>query len=212
VGLPFASSPPDARSLPLAAFAPQLVALCTLAVGFRRAIGLPADLRASWVIRLAWLGGERPFVAGVRRFALVGMLVPAALLLLPVHAMYIGLARAGWQAVLGTLVAALLLQALLFGYGRLPFLAPHEPSGKLTTRGPAYLLGGLFALYAVAWIERAAVMSESWTGVAVFGSVAIAAYVALAVAARHPERLRRLADFDALPEQNTQRLGLTSWT
>jgi hypothetical protein len=210
VGLPFAAARSATASRPLAAFAPQLIALAAIAVGFRRAIDLPADLRANWMIRLAWLGGERHYVTGVRRFALAGMLVPAAVFLVPVHAAFMGVTMAAWQALLGTLVAALLLQALMLGHDRLPFAAPYDPSGKLTTHGPAYLLGGMFALYGVAWLERAALEARSWAGIATFSMVAASAYVALAVAGNHPDRLRRLADFDALPEENTQRLGLTS--
>jgi hypothetical protein len=212
VGLPFASGQHDAAARPLAALAPQLIALCALAVAFRRAIGLPADLRASWLIHLAWGGDERRYIAGVRRFALAGMLVPAALFLVPVHAMYLGLSDALLQAVLGTLVAALLLQALMLGYDRVPFAAPYHPSGRMTTQGPAYLLGGMFVLSGVAWLERAALEAASWTGIAAFCSVGIVAYAVLAVAANHPDRLRRLADFEASPDENTQRLGLSSWS
>lgn len=207
VGLPSGSGGVAARPIPLSAFVPQLIALSALALAFRHAIKLPADLRANWVFRVAWLGDGRHYIAGVRRCAIFALLVPAALFLLPVHALFLGLRLATVEALLATLTAAVLLQALLLGLGGLPFAASYAPSGTLKTRGPVYLFGGIVAVYSVASLERAAL--ESGARTCTFIAVAIAIYAVLAFVAHRQRQGRGSVDVEEPQQENTQRLGLT---
>ena len=54
-----------------------------LLVGFRHVIRVPAELRANWGFQLAWRERTRAFVAGVRRAAIIGLVLPALAILLP---------------------------------------------------------------------------------------------------------------------------------
>lgn len=207
VGLPFAGGASVAPPISLAVFVPQIVALLALVLGFRHALAVPASLRANWIIWMTWLGETEHYVAGVRRCALFGVILPVAAILVPVHAMFIGVRLAAAQAMLGALVAAVFLQGLLAGFDRLALAAPYMPSGTLKTRGPVYLFGGIWVVSTIAWLIREAV--KSWSGIGAFAAVAVTIYISLGFVARRGIRARGPVEFADLPDENTQRLGLT---
>ncbi len=61
-----------------------------LLVGFRHVIRVPAELRANWGFQLAWRERTRAFVAGVRRAAIIGLVLPALAILLPLYMFVMG--------------------------------------------------------------------------------------------------------------------------
>lgn len=197
----------DAATPRVLVLAPQLVALIAVVLGFRHAMGLPADLRANWVFHIAWAGDVRHYVSGVKRFGITGIILPTVLLLAPIYATLLGLERAGAHALLGLVLGAVLLQAAMLGIERLPLACAYAPDGTLKTRGPVYLFGGIIAIYWVGRLERAALQGPEPT--AVFVAIAVAIYIVLAVVARRQADARNPGDVAPPPDVTTQRLGLS---
>ncbi len=83
----------DLWSVPVYVFSTQTIALAVLLAGFRHVMRLPADIPANRLFRLAWVADSSRFLAGVRRGAFVGIVLPAIVLLLPPY-----LYRAGHAA------------------------------------------------------------------------------------------------------------------
>lgn len=187
--------------------APQIVAVIAVVLGFRHAMGLPADLRANWLFRVAWIGDVRHYISGVRRFGVAGVIVPTTLLLAPIYAMSLGLRRAGAHALLGTLLGAVLLQLSMLGADRLPLACAYVPSGTLKTRGPVYLFVGVAVIYWIGWLERAALASV--TGLGTFVAVATTIYAVLGFIGSRQADARNPGEVEAPPDETTQRLGLS---
>lgn len=181
--------------------------MTAVVLGFRHAMGLPADLRGNWVFHVAWMGDARHYVAGVRRFGLTGIVLPAILLLSPIYAVLLGVERAGAHALLGAALGAVLLQVSMLGRDRLPLACAYAPGGTLKTRGPVYLFGGIVAIYWIGRLERAALATSE--GTAIFVAVAIALYTALGMIARRQADARNPGDVAPPLEETTQRLGLS---
>ena len=205
--LPFVAGTGPAPHVRVLLLAPQIVALIAVVLGFRHAMGLPADLRANWVFHVAWLGDAQHYVAGVRRFAIAGVILPTVLMLAPLYAISLGLHRAGAHAVLGTVLGAVLLQLSMLGAERLPLACPYAPSGTLKTRGPVYLFVMIAAIYWIGWLERAALASLN--GLVTFASVALVFYAVLGLIANRQAVSRISGEVEPPLDENTQRLGLT---
>ncbi len=205
--LPFVANAGQRPDVPVLLLAPQVVAVIAVVIGFRHAMGLPADLRANWVFHVAWLGDARHYVAGVKRFAVAGVIVPATLLLAPIYAVPLGLRGAGAHALLGTLLGAVLLQVATLGAERLPLACAYTPSGTLKTRGPVYLFAGIAAVYWIGWLERAALASPR--GIGTFVAIAFTLYAALGFIASRQADSRNPGEVEEPVQENTQRLGLT---
>lgn len=203
--LPFVADAPAVPRVLL--LVPQLVALIAVVVGFRHAMGLPADVRGNWVFHIAWMGDARHYLAGVKRFGLTGIVLPTMLLLYPIYAVLLGIERAGAHALLGAALGAVLLQVAMLGTERLPLACAYAPGGTLKTRGPVYLFGGIVAIYWIGRLERAALSSVE--GTAIFVAAAIALYTALGMIARRQADARNPCDVAPPLEQTTQRLGLS---
>ena len=203
--VPFVVGAPAAPRVLL--LAPQLVALIAVVLGFRHAMGLPADLRASWVFHIAWMGDARHYMAGVKRFGITGVVFPTLLLLAPIYAVLLGIQRAGAHALLGAALGAVLLQVSTIGTERLPLACAYAPSGTLKTRGPVYLFGGIVAIYWIGRLERAALEGPRQT--AIFVAVALVLYVVLGIIARRQADARNPGDVAPPLEETTQRLGLS---
>jgi hypothetical protein len=205
VGLPVAWSSKAVETIPVSSLTPQIILLVALVVSFRHAIGLSADVRSGWVFRVAWLGETRRFVTGVKRFALVGLIIPAAAVLIPIQAPLLGLRAALAQAILGSAIATVMLQISLFKCDRLPLAVPRAVTGNLKTRGPVYLVTAVALVYGLAALMRVAIQGT----VAFAATLGIAAvvYLALDVRSRRQTILPSI-DLDDSPDEGTQRLGL----
>ena len=193
--------------VPLIAFVPQTVLIITSTIGFRQAARLPADPRANWHFVLAWSGDERPYLAGVKRAALVRLTLPILAVLLPVQVLLLGPAVAAAHFACGLLLAMLLMELLLLNLRRLPFVSSFTPPENLAGWAVIYLLMFLGSVYAIAWTERFA-FARGGTGVLLAGTVA-------AVGAAHGvdawmRRNRVAIDLEELPAPPTQRFDLHS--
>jgi hypothetical protein len=194
----------DASAVPLSLWALQPLVLLAVLAGFQHAMAVPADLRASWVFHQCWPGALGRYLSGVERAAIVVVVLPAMLALLPLHAYVLGVNVAILRVMNGTLLSVLLLWLALHGRNVPPFISSYVPRGNVKSVGPIYVMAAVTFSLVVAAVERAA--SASTRG-ALLHIVALASVAAVARAG-----WRRPADSAALaadlPEPTTQTLGL----
>ena len=198
----------DSRSLetpPLGAFAIAVMLLLSLLGGISYAATIPAAPAANWAIRMAWLGDERGYLAGVKQTAL-GMVAISLVLLLPLHFALLGAAAALAHSLFCALIAAVASGVLFLWYRKLPFACSHLPIENPKLVWPAAFAGLLLVSYGFAAAEQWALQTGVRT--VTFGAtIAAIAFLVRAVdRAWRSERLR--IDFDDRPALATQRLGL----
>jgi hypothetical protein len=199
--------PVAVSSAPLGFFAVQFVLLGVIVVGFRHAVRMPAELRANWTFRLAWSGDARPYVAGVKRAALVQLGCPALAALFPLYVGVLGFGLALVHVVSGTMIVVLMLEVSLLGFRKLPFACSYVPDERLKAVASIYVVASAFTAYGLAWLERLAFSSRSGTAVYLAGLAAlIVAARSVDIAQRRP---RQVIEFDEGPEPATQRLSLS---
>ena len=200
----------DVREASRAAHAPprllavQPLLFGVLLVGFRHAIRVPVELRAGWGFQLAWREQERRFLTGVRRAALVGLVIPALAATLPLFTFVLGARLAFVHAALGLAGAIVVLEALLVGYTKVPFTCTYLPNENMKAIGPILFVAFLIGASIFARMEGAALVDRS-EAVRLLVILAIT-FTILRISAlriRRPE----LVDFHEAPV-TTQRLGL----
>jgi hypothetical protein len=193
-----------AAELPTAVFAIQPMFYGALLVAFRHAVRVPAELRANWGFRLAWRDRDREFLAGVKLAALVGIVIPALIVVLPLFWFLLDLPLAIAHATLGFAGALVVLEALFLAYDKVPFTCTYLPSENLKALGIPYVVLFLTGASIFAGMERAALHDSA---VAVRTIVLLTAiYIALRVGALR--RMNRLPiDFEEAPA-TAQQLGL----
>ena len=190
--------------IPTGVFAIQPMFYGALLVAFRHGIRVPAELRANWAFQLAWRERERDFLAGVRRAALVGVVMPALLIVLPLFSYFFGLPLALAHAALGFAGAVVVLEVLLFSYEKVPFTCTYVPSENLKAFGIPYVVVFLIGASVFAGMERSALQHPTaWLRLV---ALLTAITVALRVASRR-RASRSPVDFNEAPA-TTQRLGL----
>jgi hypothetical protein len=109
-----------------------------LLVGFRHVIRVPAELRANWGFQLAWRNRDRAFVAGVKRAAVVALVLPALIVLLPLYVFVLGSQQALLHAGLGFAGAIVFLEVLMQNYDKVPFTCTYLPTENMKALGPIY--------------------------------------------------------------------------
>jgi hypothetical protein len=175
-----------------------------LLVGFRHVIRVPAELRANWGFQLAWRDQTELFVAGVKRAAIIALVLPALAILLPFFAFVMGPQTALVHAALGLAGAIVLLEALMVTYDKVPFTCTYLPNDN---RALVPIFGIAFIVGAVnfARLQHAALLGGGALRAVV---VLSAAYGILKLMSVKRERLPRV-EFDEAPA-TYQRLGLNS--
>ena len=174
-----------------------------LLVGFRHVIRVPAELRANWGFQLAWRGRDRAFLAGVKRAAVVALVLPALAALLPLFVFVLGPRLAVMHAALGLAGAIVLLEALMVHYDKVPFTCTYLPSENMKALAPIYAIVFLAGASTFARVQYAALL----------GGGAIRALLTLAVVwavlrVMSAKRARLpYVEFDEAPA-TFQRLGL----
>lgn len=177
----------------------------SLLVGFRHVIRVPAELRANWGFQLAWRGRDRAFAAGVKRAAVVALVLPSLIVLLPLFVFVLGPELALVHAALGLAGAIVLLEALMLNYDKVPFTCTYVPNGNMKALVP---------IYGISFIAGASMFARMQNG-ALQGGGAITVLMTLAVVYAilrlMSARRTRLpsVDFDEAPA-TFQRLGLDS--
>jgi hypothetical protein len=174
-----------------------------LLVGFRHAIRVPAELRASWGFQLAWRDERRAFVGGVKAAAIVTLVLPSLLVVLPLFLFLLGPERALLHAALGLAGAVVLLEALMLGYDKVPFTCAYLPFENIKALAPIYAIAFVIGATIFARLEHGALLGS---GAVTLVGILAAAFVILRVAAvtrGHPPAVQ----FDEAPV-TLQRLGL----
>jgi hypothetical protein len=174
-----------------------------LLVGFRHIIRVPAELRASWGFQLAWRERDRAFLTGVRRAALVALVLPALGVLLPLDAYVLGMPAALLHAALGLAGAIVFLELLLNTYEKVPFTCTYLPSENMKALVPIYAAAFLIGAANFARMQVEAMVSGDPTRILITLAVL---FVVLRVASLRRVR-RPLVEFDEAPS-TFQRLGL----
>jgi hypothetical protein len=153
---------------------------------------------------MAWQGQTRRYLAGVRRAAVVALVVPALVVVFPLIALVAGPIPALLHALVGLAGALLVLEALLAGYDKVPFTCTYVPDENMKALGPLYVLMFLGGAALFARIEGRVIdnVMEALTFAAVL--------IVLAVGVRLTSMWRATGgpiQFDEAPE-GTQQLGL----
>jgi hypothetical protein len=191
---------------PTTIFAVQLLFVVAVVAAFRHSIRVPAELRARWLFHVVRPADQSLYLAGAKRAAVMKLIVPTLLALLPLHVLVFGWRAAFLHSAYGILVALVLFEGLLLQYRRLPFASSYVPTTDLSTRGPLYAFAFLLGIYALAWLERFAFQSAERMTV-LFGMTAgcLAAVRAIDLWQR---RERSDVELDELVELPTLRLDL----
>ena len=126
----------------------QWVVLAIVLAGVRVAAAVPAELRASWMLRLLETDQPHRWMAGFRRAVFVSLVLPAVALMAVAVAW-----QSGWHTVWTLALAACLFagaafEVIFLGFGRVPFACPAEQElGDARIRGP--LIVALFTILVV---------------------------------------------------------------
>jgi hypothetical protein len=209
VSLPAAgmTSALDFSSAPVAVLAVQLLFVTAVTIGFRHSIRVPADLSARWMFHLIRPAAQDVYLRGVKRAAVIKLVLPALIVLLPFHVFALGRRMASVHFAFGFLSALVLREASLLEYRRLPFAGNYIPDAMITTYGGIYVFICLMSVYTVAWLEHVALLSTSGT-IALF-VVTVTSFAAIRAIDMWQRRNPREVELDELVDPPTLRLGLT---
>ena len=195
-------------AIPLAFWSVQTVMIAALLIGFRQAAGVPADPNANWIVHLSWPGDRRHYLDGVKRAALTALVVPVLAVLAPLHVVVLGGRLAAMHLLCGFLVAALMLDILMWGLGRIPLASSRVAPGWIRTVAPLYFLAVWAGIGALAYLERAAFATATGS-VSLFAALATV-LAAIRLAARRQPDPEPSPDFDGIASPVTQRIGLSA--
>jgi hypothetical protein len=196
----------DFSSAPIALLAIQLLFVTAVTIGFRHSVRVPADLRARWIFHLIRPVDHSAYMAGAKRAAIVKLVVPALLALLPLHVLALGWQTATLHFGYGLLIALVLHEASLLGYRRLPFASSYVPTMNVTAFGGIYALIFLAGVYTVTWLEHLA-LSTTRGVIVLFGVTGTILAVIRGIDAWQ-RRDRVEVELDELVDPPTLRLGL----
>jgi hypothetical protein len=188
------------RAISSAAAAPAIVL-----VGVRQALAIPAELRANWLFSMAWNGEMRPFVAGVKRAVIAGIILPLLMVMFGYDVYMLGTRAAVQHGAFGFVLSLIALEFLLRPE-RLPLTCSARPTGNLKALGPIYLMLLFVIAYNLGLLERAALVDFRKFAM-LLGSLGLI-YAGLRLSQRRQSILSRI-EFDDLPDTPTQRLGLS---
>ena len=119
------------------ALAMQWVVLVIVLAGVRVAAAVPAELRASWVLRLLETDRPHRWMAGFRAAVFAGIVAPAVALMSVAMAWQHNWRTTVTLELAAGLFAGAAFEALFLGFGRVPFACPAEQEmGDARIRGP----------------------------------------------------------------------------
>jgi hypothetical protein len=198
----------SAAAAPARFLALQTMVIAIVLVGVRQALAIPAELRANWLFSMAWNGEMRPFVAGVKRAVVAGIILPLLMVMFGFDVYMLG-ARAALQHAAFGFVLSLIALEFLLRPERLPLTCSARAMGNLKALGPIYLMLLFFVAYNLALLERAA-LGDLRKFAMLLGSLVLI-YAALRLSRLRRQSILPLSrvEFDDLPDTPTQRLGLS---
>jgi hypothetical protein len=197
---------PDLSERSMVFLAVQMWLVTAVVVGFRHSVRIPVDLRARWLFHFLRPRTHAIYMSGARRAAVVKLVVPLLLVLLPLHVLAMGPMLAVLHSSFGLLMALLLVEASLLGYRRLPFASSYVPTSEMTTHGGVFLLVTFAGVSTVAWLEREALSTA--TGTAVLFSVTLTLWAIIRGVAVWQRRDGDELELDEVVDLPTLRFGL----
>jgi hypothetical protein len=195
----------SAAAAPARFLALQTLVIAIVLVGVRQALAIPAELRANWLFSMAWNGEMRPFVAGVKRAVIAGIVLPLLMVMFGYDVYMLGTRAAAQHGAFGFVLSLIALEFLLRPE-RLPLTCSARPMGNLKALGPIYLMLLFVVAYNLGLLERAA-LGDFRKFAMLLGSLVLI-YAGLRLSQRRQSILSRI-EFDDLPDTPTQRLGLS---
>jgi hypothetical protein len=195
----------SAAAAPARFLALQTLVIAIVLVGVRQALAIPAELRANWLFSMAWNGEMRPFVAGVKRAVIAGIILPLLMVMFGYDVYMLGTRAAVQHGAFGFVLSLIALEFLLRPE-RLPLTCSARPTGNLKALGPIYLMLLFVIAYNLGLLERAALVDFRKFAM-LLGSLGLI-YAGLRLSQRRQSILSRI-EFDDLPDTPTQRLGLS---
>jgi hypothetical protein len=198
----------DVASVPLAVLAGQSLLLASVLGGFRHAVRIPAEPRASTTFSLAWAGNLTPYISGVKLAGGIALVLPTLGGLFIWHATVLGTRLAVLHFGAGLAVSALLMEMLFLRYRLVPFASGYVPSGELSSRGALSAGILLFVSFALAWAERIALRTPA--GYLTLVAIMVGLVAAVTAVDRASRRQAAPLDLDEATPFATQRLDLAS--
>jgi hypothetical protein len=198
----------DVASVPVAILAGQSLLLASVLSGFRHAVRIPAELRASTTFSLAWVGNLRPYISGVKLAGWIALVLPTIGGLFIWHAAVLGARLAALHLGVGLVVSELLMQTLFVRCRFVPFASGYAASSELRSRGVASAAALLFASFGLAWVERFALQGPA--GYLTLIGIIVGLCAVVIAADRTSRRPATPLDLDEPGPLPTQRLGLVS--
>ncbi len=132
----------------------QLVLSFFALSGMRFAFTIPAELRANWAFQAAEPEESGRCRSGVRKAMLVFGVCPVLLGLLPFHVLIWGWPVAAVHLLYGALLSAMLAEALLFRFEKIPFTCSYLPGkANLKLLWPVYLMAYTTYAYTMSAVE-----------------------------------------------------------
>jgi hypothetical protein len=197
----------DVASIPLAVLAGQSLLLATVLSGFRHAVSIPAELRASSTFSLAWTGKAAPYIAGVKLAGWIALVLPTLAGLFIWHATVLGARLAALHLGVGVAVSMLLMETLFVRYRRLPFASGYAAGGEMRSRTIAQVVVLVFLSFLLAWLERFSLTTLDGYGTLVAILIGLSAVIIAFDRGWHRPPI--LLDLDEPPLLPTQRFDLS---
>jgi hypothetical protein len=195
------------RDTTIALYSLPLVLSFFLLSGIRVLFTVPAELRANWTFQLAEDERRTLLLAGARKAVVAIAVLPLVLLVVAAYSWMWGWAAAILHALFVAALSALLLEALLWNFAKVPFTCSYHP-GKVNvpTALLAYLMAFALYAYSMASLEYWLLL-QPWRMAACL--VIVGALLGLSVTCRQrfvEGELRLL--FEDRPEPEVRTLGI----
>lgn len=131
-----------------------------MVAGLRVLFSIPAEPGANWTFRLSDAEDTRLHGRGARAAMWLAGVFPVVLILLPFHVVLWGGTRALAHSVFVACAGALLVEAALFGFKKVPFTCPYSPPvGQLRLFWPLVIVAFTTFCYTLAAVEALALAS-----------------------------------------------------
>ena len=185
---------------------PLILSFFTL-VGLRVLFAVPIELRANWVFQMAEQDDKMLYLSSARAALHLLGLLPLAVITLPLYSVLWDPAVALGHTVLWMLLGALLIEALLVRFRKIPFTCSYLPgTANVRLLGPLYLVVALAYGFATAQIELLLLTTPTrWIGATI--GLAGALVIVRIFRRRADQRLTHLR-FEEQPEATIQQLHL----
>lgn len=179
--------------------------LSVLLPGLRHAYGIPAELKANWVFRMAEPHDHRQILTGIRRATLVLAVLPVSIGLLPLYVWFWGPMNAAVHTVVILCVTLIGEEILLFRFNKIPFTCSYVPGqSNVKSLWALYVICVVSVVTTLAEIELW-ILAQPWRVAFPLAVLAVFSAVRAWLSRRDAEPLV----FDDEPEPAVRQLGLS---